>query len=378
MRARCRRYGFVPSLIALVLLFVEVPLARPVAAAPAADAWAPASRWICRPDKSDVCDGNLDATVVNADGTTRVERWAPAANPPVDCFYVYPTTSWDLGQNSDLSPATNQELAAARLQAARLGTTCRVFAPVYRQVTATWVATAYLNQAAFDLFPANLVDKAYADVVAAWRHYLTVENQGRGFVLVGHSQGSAMLSRLWDEVIRPDAAARSRLVSALLLGLPPLERPEPSSMARCRTATQTGCLVGYDSYRSTSPPPADSDVARTDDPGECTNPAAPAGGAAPLKAYFATGTTVWARGARITTPFVTVPGLLTGRCVARDGFTWLEVTVNGVPSDPRTDDIPGDLTPEFGLHLVDVQLTLGDLAGLVASQATAYGSRSPG
>jgi hypothetical protein len=379
MRAICRRYGFVPSLfaLALVLALLDVPLARPAAAAPAPSEWAPASRWICRPDKSDVCDTGLDATVVKADGTTSVERWAPAAAAPVDCFYVYPTVSWDFAGNSDLYPAANQELNAARTQAARLGSACRVFAPVYRQVTATYVTTAYLNQASFDLFPANLVDRAYADVVASWRYYLATFNSGRGFVLVGHSQGSAMLSRLYDEIIRPDAAVRARLVSAVLLGIPPLERPEPSSLARCRSATQTGCLVAFNSYRSTAPPPATSDVARTDDAGECTNPAAPAGGSATLRAYFPAAGRSWVRGRSITTSFVAVPGLVQGRCVARDGFTWLEVTVNGVPADPRTDNIPGDLTPEFGLHLVDVSLVMGDLVAMVASQASVYGSRSP-
>ena len=77
----------------------------------------------------------MDATQVNADGSTKVIPWTPAKNAPVDCFYVYPTISADPGSNSDLNPSPEQEGYAARNQVARLGEQCRVFAPVYRQVT---------------------------------------------------------------------------------------------------------------------------------------------------------------------------------------------------------------------------------------------------
>jgi hypothetical protein len=74
----------------------------------------------------------------------------------------------------------------------------------------------------------------------------------------------------------------------------------------------------------------------------------------------------------IETPFVELPDLVTGRCVSWDGRHWLEVTVHGDPSDPRADDIGGDLTPEWGLHLVDVNLVIGDLQRLVVSQGEAW------
>ena len=50
------------------------------------------------------------------------------------------------------------------------------------------------------------------------------------------------------------------------------------------------------------------------------------------------------------------------------------MTVDGDPSDPRADDIPGDLTPEWGLHLVDVNVVMGDIVALVEQQIAAYGS----
>src|SRR5262245_41155231 len=95
------------------------------------------SHWLCRPDTDDVCDHDLDATIIKANGHTQIQRWHAARHPKFDCFYVYPTISTDPGGNSDLVPGANQELFVVVQQAARLGLACRVFAPVYRQVTLT-------------------------------------------------------------------------------------------------------------------------------------------------------------------------------------------------------------------------------------------------
>ena len=39
------------------------------------------ANWLCRPDKDDVCDHDLDATSIKANGHTKVERWRPARHP---------------------------------------------------------------------------------------------------------------------------------------------------------------------------------------------------------------------------------------------------------------------------------------------------------
>ena len=59
---------------------------------------------------------------------------------------------------------------------------------------------------------------AFEGVFAAFREYLTKFNKGRGFVLIGHSQGSAMLEALISSAIDTNPAVRKQLVSAILLG----------------------------------------------------------------------------------------------------------------------------------------------------------------
>ncbi len=78
------------------------------------------------------------------------------------------------------------------------------------------------------------------------------------------------------------------------------------------------------------------------------------------------------------TPFVSVPGLLSAKCATNENGSYLELAVHGNPSDPRADDIPGDLSvagrvqANWGMHLVDVNVAMGNLVEIVSKQAKAY------
>jgi hypothetical protein len=357
--------------------------------------YADEANWLCRPDLADdVCHRDLDTTVVEADGTTAVERHEPAADPPVDCFYVYPTTSNDAAPNSDLSPGEGEEISTVYNQAARLTASCRVFAPLYRQATLSSIGGGS-RSGGDDRLEDDPREVAYADVVDAFREYVSRYGEGRGFVLVGHSQGAGLLKRLIQDEIDGEPLLRDRLVSGMLLGSS-VSVPEGEAVGGdldnvpvCEAADQVGCIVSYASFRSTAPPPAGTFFGRSRTEGQqaaCTNPAGLGGGSAPLHPYFvaeqADGSLLGgqhaapfadpARAAEITTPFVTYPDLVTAECVHEGDVTYLSLTVDGDPADPRTDDIGGDLTPEWGMHLIDVNVAMGDLVDLVASQAAAY------
>ena len=59
---------------------------------------------------------------------------------------------------------------------------------------------------------------AYDSVALAWHDYLAHFNDGKPIVLLGHSQGSAILIELLQREVDNDPAMRPRLVSALILG----------------------------------------------------------------------------------------------------------------------------------------------------------------
>jgi Protein of unknown function (DUF3089) len=354
------------------------------------ETYADDAHWLCKPGiTDDVCSRDLDATVVNADGSTEVVEHEVAEDPAVDCFYVYPTTSYDPGPNSDFSPGEGEEIATVYNQAARLTATCRVFAPIYRQFT-----LATIGGGGREGDGESPPDLAYADVLDAFKDYVANESDGRGFVLVGHSQGASLLNRLIAEEIDDEPLLRDRLVAAYLLGWS-LQVPDGdvvggdfAHVPLCEAPDQTRCAVSFSSFRTTEPPPGGAFFGRAGEGtrAACVNPAAPAGGAAALHPYFlvdqAAGALLGgasaqpfadpARTAEITTPWVTYPDLVEAECVTAGDHDYLALTVRGDPADARTDDIGGDLTPEWGMHLVDANVAMGDIVDMVATQATAY------
>jgi hypothetical protein len=346
--------------------------------------------WLCRPGQHDACDVDLTATIVSADGKLTRETFTRDPKAPIDCFYVYPTVSFDSTPNSDMN-AGPEEMGVIRAQAARFGSQCRVYAPLYRQVTLTALRATLAGRPV--TIDRNL---AYTDVLDAWNYYLQHENQGRGVVLVGHSQGSMMLTQLIKNEI-DGKPIQKQIVSALLLGTNlPVPRGKDvggafQQMPLCRSSKQVGCVITFASFRANVPPPANSKFGRVT--GEnlvtaCTNPASLAGGSGELQAYLSTlgsglssapaGKDFWSKGSQVDTPFVKVPGMLSAECVANEKGSYLAVTVHGNPADPRTDDITGDVLTngnvqaDWGLHLIDVNLAIGNLIDIVREQGKVY------
>ena len=372
------------------LVFV-LALAASASAQTATNDYSDPKNWLCLPGRQDACVVDQTATIVAADGKLSREAWKADPGAPIDCFYVYPTVSTDPGGNSDMI-AGAEENGVVRLQLARFGSQCRLFAPLYRQATLTALRAAATGTPI-------AVDRtlAYNDVADAWNSYLQRDNNGRGVVLIGHSQGSGVLTQLIRNEI-DGKPVQSRLVSALLLGTNlPVPRGKDAGGAfqnipLCRTAKQVGCAIAYASFRLTVPPPENSRFGRVQGDNmmaACVNPAALSGGRGELRAYLAAGgrsitgssspPQPWVTPPQlIDTPFVTLPGLLFAECVSNLKGSYLEITVRGNPLDPRTDDIAGDVmangqvNASWGLHLIDVQLAMGNLVDVVREQAKTF------
>ena len=383
------------SALALLSLVFAASAFAQTAEAPKPNDYSADASWLCRPGKKDACTVDLNTTIVKADGSFAREEWKGDPSAPIDCFYVYPTVSTDPTPFSDMN-ADPAELNVVRQQFARFGSACRQYAPLYRQVTLAGLRTAIAGGGGGGALSNG---PQYDDVRDAWRYYLEHDNRGRGVVLIGHSQGSFILAELIRREI-DGKPIQSRLVSAILLGAT-ISVPQGKDVGGsfqhiplCRKPAQTGCLVTYVSFRATSPPPANTRFGKVTEPGmvaACTNPAALGGGSAALHAYLdasgrsivsATPALPWVVPERpIDTPWVSVPGLLTAQCTSNEHASYLEIAVHGDPADPRTDNIRGDLgvgnqiLTDWGLHLIDVNLGMGDLVDIVRQQSRAWRAR---
>ncbi|HEY7633090.1 MAG TPA: DUF3089 domain-containing protein [Thermoleophilaceae bacterium] len=332
--------------------------------------------WLCKPGlKSDPCTSSMTATVELASGASGTQHASPARKPKIDCFYVYPTVSGQPGVNANrhIDP---EEIGVAINQASRFSQACRVYAPMYRQLTTTGILgkTTAAQRAL-----------AYNDVLAAWHDYLKHFNKGRGVVLIGHSQGAFVLDQLVKDEVDKKAGERKRLVSALLIGgniqVPVGKRVggDFKHVPACASGRQNDCVVAYSTFDTV--PPADALFGRV--PGNpkrqvlCVNPASLSGDHGKLLSYFTTSPEPGPLSAVTTpqfsapTPWVFVPNFYTAKCMNQAGASWLQIDNNSGPSDPRP-VVPPSLGPTWGLHLADMQLAMGNLLDLVKLETKAY------
>jgi len=326
--------------------------------------------WLCRPDRNEACEGDLTATVVDASGKMTRQSFHSDPSAPIDCFYVYPTVSREQTPISDMTE-TQEERNVARQQFAPFGAKCRLFAPLYRQIT-----LATLAAEAKGVIPDFDPEIPARDVVNAWRTYVAHDNAGRGFVLIGHSQGSAILKNIVAALIDGTPMAK-QLVSVIIPGtnvdVPPGGDVGGTfaGIPLCRAADQTGCVIVYSSYLATDPPANGANFGMSSRPGMrdgCVNPALLATDSTGLDAVLPA---IDAMKTRFSTPFFEVPGLLSGTCVARAKYTYLAISIG---RDRRAPGVARFLrtvvqrNPGWGLHEMDINLELGDLLAVVGAE----------
>ena len=351
-------------------------LALPSGAA-AASAHNGASRWLCKPGKGpNPCRRGMSTTLISPSGEKLgTKKPAPQGRRKVDCFYVYPTVSDQKTTNANLH-IDPEERSIALYQAARYSEYCRVYAPMYRQVT----LQAILNPGGVTAHASQI---AYKSVLKAWKKYLRKFNDGRGVVLIGHSQGSFVLRQLIAKQIDPNPALRKQLISAVLLGGNVTVADGSATggdfqhIKACRSSTQLHCAIAFSTFNA--PVPTTSIFGRTSVQGQhvlCTNPASLGGGSGNLKTIFPTkpfapGTTIGAATRAVGFPpfnfptrWVQVNGAYRGHCSSANGANVLQIV--GQDGAPQLHAVP---TADWGLHLTDANIALGNLVGLVRDQA---------
>jgi hypothetical protein len=390
------RWSWALGLLSAVVLSaaaVAQPGHSPTPLPPGLD-YADARNWVCRPDKP--CEADLTAARLTADGRVQFERFEPAPNPPIDCFYVYPTVSMSREQNAPPG-VTEAELRSVRQQALRLGSVCRLYVPFYRQFTVGGMKAALPPDAARQQAGVRLVD---ADVFAAWDYYLAHHNRGRGVVLVGHSQGANVLQDLIHRRIEGQPA-QALVISAVLPGsLVTAPKGQDvggtfKTLTACRHTGQTGCVIVFNSFRAdVLMDPKEVERFKSDDPALCTNLAALSGGRGELKPYLSTaGETIipdftakqppWTKPpTKVDAPFVSLPGFYAAECRSDEHGVYLAVIPQPQPGDRRTGALVGDWIQDgkrdgaMGLHLIDLNLVMGNLIDVLGAQAKAWCARN--
>ena len=245
-------------------------------------------------------------------------------------------------------------------QAARFTQLCDVYAPKYRQMTiGSYDVEDVVNSEYFQL--------GYSDVEKAFDQYLQ-ENPDRNFVLMGHSQGSHVLLQLLENRIENNETLRNRMISALIVGpvgaleVPPAELSGGSfeNIPLCNHATDTACIVAYDSIA------AGREEIDPSTPRPCVNPTVLGGepGITANAIYNNEEGIPFPEG--VETNWIGYPGLYSAVCEG-DGYLGIDTAPGRFT--PFTPQLIQAFLGASTLHLTDYTFAMGDLLRIVETQA---------
>lgn len=341
--------------------------------------------WLCKPgDADDLCAGTIDGTVDPPPGQSATPlTYTRPDDAPIDCFYLYPTQSEQGTPNSNLDKDPPIRRVAVQ-QARMFSSVCDVYAPMYRQVTYSGSQASHNDE----------VETAYQSALAGWKDYLKNYNDGRGFILLGHSQGSAHTARLIDEEIDGNPELRDRMVGAFAPGaninvpVGELVGGMYQHVPACSETGEFGCLVAFSTYKGY---PGDAaqfsrldtgywiyDLPRPDaDQQEvvCVNPArldGGNGGLEPLVNFdylFAP-----PAGPETAAPWSAQPDYYSAECMRQNGAHWLNLSTLDLPGDTRL-DLGSLVASGNNYHVPEVNLTEGNLLRVAQLQSDNYVAR---
>lgn len=200
----------------------------------------------CEKDSSAPASDTIDYS----DNRCWFENKQDATGKDVDLFYVVPTCIWDytdsLGQtrhHMDIFNTEQRALTDPSIQLAKsvLADSCNFFSPYYRQISMdSWLTldTALIEER-FKL--------AYQDVADAFHYYMEHDNQGKPFILAGHSQGAKAVIELLKREMTPDISRKLIATYAIGYTVTPEELAGYSTLRPAQDSIDTGVLIGFNS-----------------------------------------------------------------------------------------------------------------------------------
>ena len=160
---------------------------------------------------------------------------------PVDVFYIYPTVTGFRPETEVCEMTDTMMIAGAQMvrqiQTAVFDESCNVFMPYYRQISMPKPGSDY----------SAIIDYVSGfDATDALDYYLTNLNQGRPFILAGHSQGASVLIALLENYMTKHPEALSRMIAAYPIGFAVTKDwLAKTGLKFAEGATDTGVIVSW-------------------------------------------------------------------------------------------------------------------------------------
>ena len=145
----------------------------------------------------------------------------PEITKDVDTFFIYPTEYMGFGEgSSNYAALDNPEMTEGAkndliIQAGVYADSSNVFMPYYRQAGLRYAGEVFKETGSLD---AALLSFPYEDITSALDYYFENYNNGRPFILAGHSQGSAIAKLVLKKYFKEHPEYYKRMVAAYVIG----------------------------------------------------------------------------------------------------------------------------------------------------------------
>ncbi len=145
----------------------------------------------------------------------------PEITKEFDTFYIYSTMYMGANEDdADYATLDNKEVLdniwiEHAIKSSVFEEATNLFIPYYRQSSMRHAAEVFQKDGNID---AALIGMPYTDITAALDYYFENNNNGRPFVIAGHSQGSAILRLVLKKYFKKHPEYYKHMVAAYAIG----------------------------------------------------------------------------------------------------------------------------------------------------------------
>ena len=169
----------------------------------------------------------------------------------VDTFFIYPTLYSDFGEEATDYAGLHEEMVMEKIdsiyltQASVFEESTNLYIPFYRQANITIETEAAFDSG--DIEPVLKDNLPEIDINAALDYYFEHYNEGRPFIIAGHSQGSAMTRLVLKDYFAAHPDYYGRMVAAYVIGYSVTQQDldENPHLKFARGADDTGVIVSW-------------------------------------------------------------------------------------------------------------------------------------
>jgi hypothetical protein len=165
----------------------------------------------------------LKKSMIETTDYSKKSSWykIPEITKEFDTFYIYSTIFMGANEGDpDYATLDNKEMLDGigiehAIKSSVFEESTNLFIPLYHQSSMKHAAEVFLKDG---IIEAALTDIPYGDIIAALDYYFEHYNQGRPFIIAGHSQGSAILRLVLKGYFKEHPGYYKRMVAAYAIG----------------------------------------------------------------------------------------------------------------------------------------------------------------